>query len=82
MPAALVSEDQMLALVSLAGVASQTPTVGDVGTLARSHIRQMVPRASLALFIVDAAHDEIVARYTRAPRLGALLDSCSVSANA
>ena len=66
----------MLALVSLARVASQTPTVSDVGTLAWSHIQPIVPHASLALFIVDAPHGTIVARYAAgaaAPRLGGLV---------
>ena len=57
------ASEQMLALVSLARVASQTPTVDDVGTLAWRHIQPMVPGASLALFIIDAPHDTIVARY-------------------
>jgi putative nucleotidyltransferase with HDIG domain len=61
------ASEQMLALVSLARVASQAPTVGDVGTLAWTHIRQLVPRASLALFVVDTAHGDVVARYTAGP---------------
>jgi putative nucleotidyltransferase with HDIG domain len=51
---------EMLALVSLARVASQTPTIGDVGTLSWCHIHQMVPRASVGLFVMDSSRNEIV----------------------
>ena len=53
----------MLALVSLARIASQTPTVSDVGTLSWSHIRQLVPHATVALFITGASRDEIAVRF-------------------
>ncbi len=62
MPPADASE-QMLALVSLARVTSQTPTVADVGILAWSHIRQMAPGTTFALFILDASKNELQARY-------------------
>ena len=55
--------DQMLALVSLARIASQTPTISDVGTLSWSHIRQLVPRATVALFITGSSRDEIAVRF-------------------
>jgi len=69
------ASDQMLALVSLARVASQTPTLSDVGTLSWGHIRELVPRASVALFIVGSSREEIAVRFvagTEAPRLTGL----------
>jgi GAF domain-containing protein len=55
--------DQTLALVSLAHVASQTPMISDVGTLSWSHIRPLVPHASVALFVASASRDEIAVRF-------------------
>ena len=55
--------DQMLALVSLARMASQVPTISDVGTLSWSHIQQLVPHATVALFIADSSRDEITVQF-------------------
>ena len=44
------------------------PTISDVGTLAWSHIRHLVPRASLALFVVDSSRDEIIVQFAAGAR--------------
>jgi GAF domain-containing protein len=55
--------NQLLALVSLARVASHAPTIADVGTLAWTHIRELVPHATLGLFVVDLNQDIVEARF-------------------
>jgi putative nucleotidyltransferase with HDIG domain len=70
-PPARESED-LLAFVSLARVASRTPTVADIGALAWGHIRQLVPGASVALFTIDDAQHVLVAQFTAGPAAGFL----------
>jgi putative nucleotidyltransferase with HDIG domain len=72
---AVGAPEELLAFVSLARLASRTPTVGDIGALAWGHIRQVVPGASLVLFTVDAARHSLAAQYAAgpaAPRLAGL----------
>ena len=61
------SSDELLAFVSLARIASHTPTIGDVGALAWGHLRQIAPGASLALFTLDHARNALVAEYSAGP---------------
>lgn len=66
---------ELLAFVSLARVASQRPTVRDIGALAWAHLRELVPTASLAIFTTDSARTELLVEYAAgpaAPRLGTL----------
>lgn len=56
--------EELLAFVSLARLASRTPTIADVGALAWGHIRQIAPGASMALFVLDHLHDQLTAEYT------------------
>ncbi|HXG88658.1 MAG TPA: HD domain-containing phosphohydrolase [Vicinamibacterales bacterium] len=59
--------EEMLAFVSLARVASRTSTVGDIGSLAWGHLRQLAPGATLAIYTIDAARASIAAAYTAGP---------------
>src|SRR4029453_11033547 len=59
--------EELLAIVSLARVASRTPTVADIGALAWGHIRQIVPGSSVALFTMDGTRGTLVAQYTAGP---------------
>ena len=65
-PGSDISEE-LLAFVSLARLSSGTPSFGDIGALAWGHLRQVVPGATLALFIVDPIRNAVVARYTTGP---------------
>jgi putative nucleotidyltransferase with HDIG domain len=65
-PGSDISEE-LLAFVSLARLASGTPSFGDIGALAWGHLRQVAPGATLALFIVDPIRHAVVARYTTGP---------------
>ena len=65
-PGSDISEE-LLAFVSLARLASGTPSFGDIGALAWGHLRQVAPGATLALFIVDPIRNAVVARYTTGP---------------
>lgn len=62
-PARTGSPDAMPALVSLARVVRGRPTTADVATLAWSHLRQAVPGASSALFLLEPAEDVIAAAF-------------------
>jgi putative nucleotidyltransferase with HDIG domain len=59
--------EEVLAFVSLARVATHTPTVRDVGALAWGHLRHLAPGATLALYVRDGARDALVAQYTAGP---------------
>ncbi len=61
------SED-LLAFVSLARLTAGSPALGDVGALAWSHLRHLVPGATtLALFTLDATRAKVVAQYAAGP---------------
>jgi putative nucleotidyltransferase with HDIG domain len=66
-PAGSDISEELLAFVSLARLASGTPSFGDIGALASGHLRQVAPGATLALFIVDPIRNAVVARYTTGP---------------
>jgi putative nucleotidyltransferase with HDIG domain len=57
------SSEEMLALVSLARVASGNPTPRDIGALAWGHLRQLAPGASCAIFTMDTTRGELVVQY-------------------
>jgi putative nucleotidyltransferase with HDIG domain len=61
------ASEELLAFVSIARITSRTPMITDVGALAWSHLRQLVPGASLALFVVDQARRVLVAEYCAGP---------------
>lgn len=67
--------EELLAFVSLARLASRTPTVADVGALAWGHIRRIAPRASMALYVVDETRDQLTAQYTAGTSGGFLFGS-------
>ncbi|MGQ0732271.1 MAG: GAF domain-containing protein, partial [Acidobacteriota bacterium] len=64
--------DELLAFVSLARLASGTPTVADVGALAWAHIRHLVPGATLAIYTRDDARHALVARFAAGPAASCL----------
>jgi putative nucleotidyltransferase with HDIG domain len=66
-PGPIGATEELLAFVSLARLASRTPTVTDIGGLAWGHIRHVVPGASLALFTLDGARQTLTAQYTAGP---------------
>jgi putative nucleotidyltransferase with HDIG domain len=53
------ASDEVLAFVSLARVASGEVSVGDVLALASTLLRDLVPGATAAWYILDAAHDRL-----------------------
>ncbi len=55
--------DRLLAFVSLARVASRTPTVADIGALARGYISDIAPNATFVLFTVEAHSQTVRAQY-------------------
>ena len=59
--------DELLAFVSLARVASGRPTLADIGALAWSHLRQVMPGATMGLFTVDASGTTLAADYASGP---------------
>jgi GAF domain-containing protein len=61
------SSEEVLAFVSLARVATHTPTVRDVGALAWGHLRHLAPGASVALYTIDASRGALVAQYSAGP---------------
>ena len=65
--------DAMLAFVSLARLASQTPTLSDIGALARGHIQQIAPGATVVLHTVDPQRNALVARYATADAVAPLV---------
>ena len=61
------SSDDLLGFVSLARLTSGSPTVRDVGAVAWSQLRQLAPRATVALFTVDESATSVVARHIAGP---------------
>jgi putative nucleotidyltransferase with HDIG domain len=61
------ASDELLAFVSLARVAAQTPTVGDIGMMAWANLRHLVPGATVALFTVDSSRSALVAQFAAGP---------------
>lgn len=61
------SSEECLALMSLARVVSEPPSVADVGLLAWGQLRRVAPGSTLALYTVDAVRGSLVATYTAGP---------------
>jgi hypothetical protein len=66
-PGAVQSNSDLSAFVSLARLASGSPTVRDVGALAWTQLRQLAPRATMVLWTVEGGKDSLVARYVAGP---------------
>jgi putative nucleotidyltransferase with HDIG domain len=66
-PEAADCSEEVLAFVSLARVATQAPTVRDIGALAWGHLRHLAPGTTLALYALDVAKGALVAEYTAGP---------------
>jgi putative nucleotidyltransferase with HDIG domain len=62
------SSADLLGVVSLARLASGSPTVRDVGIVAWSQMRQLVPGATLALFVLDESKTSLTALHVAGPR--------------
>ncbi len=54
---------EVLAVASLARAVSGEATLGDVGALTWMMLRQVVPCASMAVFIYEERHDAVMAQY-------------------
>jgi putative nucleotidyltransferase with HDIG domain len=61
------ASEELLAFVSLARLAAQTPAVSDIGALAWANLRHLAPGASLALFTLDASGTSVTAQYAAGP---------------
>jgi putative nucleotidyltransferase with HDIG domain len=61
------SADDLLGFVSLARLASGSPTVRDVGVVAWSQLRQLAPRATVALFVLDESKTSLTALHVAGP---------------
>jgi putative nucleotidyltransferase with HDIG domain len=66
------SSEELLAFVSLARVASRTPTMSDIGALAWGHLRFLLPGATIAIFTRDQVRNVVVASYTAGPSAAAI----------
>ncbi len=63
---------ELLAFVSLARLASGSPTLADIGALADGPIRHIAPGATFALFGLDAAAGTVSAQYVAGTGAGAV----------
>jgi putative nucleotidyltransferase with HDIG domain len=61
------ASDDLLGFVSLAHLAAGSPTVRDVGAFAWCQLRQLAPRATLALFTVNESKASIGAQHIAGP---------------
>jgi putative nucleotidyltransferase with HDIG domain len=61
------ASDDLLGFVSLAHLASGSPTVRDVGAFAWCQLRQLAPRATMALFTVNESKASVVAQHIAGP---------------
>jgi hypothetical protein len=66
-PPVVDSSEEMLALVSLARVASGTPTTRDISAVAWGHLRQLAPGASCAILTLEATRGELVVQFAAGP---------------
>jgi putative nucleotidyltransferase with HDIG domain len=60
------SED-LLGFVSLARLASGSPTVTDIGALAWNQLRQIAPQATVALSLLDGSKTSVTVQYVAGP---------------
>jgi putative nucleotidyltransferase with HDIG domain len=61
------ASEEVVAFVSLARLAAQTPEVGDVGALAWATLRHLLQGASLALFTLDGDGRSVTGQYAAGP---------------
>jgi putative nucleotidyltransferase with HDIG domain len=71
-PGASPASDEMLAFVSLARVASGEVATADVLALASNLLRDLVPRATAAWYVLDTAHDRLTVAGAVGPAAAAL----------
>jgi GAF domain-containing protein len=71
-PPAHPAPSELLAFVSLARLATGTPSLTDVGALAEGHLRHIAPAATLALFGLDDSGAHLQARYAAGPAADAV----------
>jgi putative nucleotidyltransferase with HDIG domain len=63
---------ELLAFVSLARLAAGTPTLADIGALADGSLRQLAPKATVALFGLDRSRGQLTAQYVAGPEAAAV----------
>jgi putative nucleotidyltransferase with HDIG domain len=66
-PAAAEGPETLMALANLARIIQDGPTATDVGSVAWSHIRHIVPGATCGFFLMDPGTDSVVARFVAGP---------------
>lgn len=57
----------LMALANLARILQDGPTPADVGSVAWSHIRHIVPGATCGFFMIDRRSESVVARFVAGP---------------
>jgi putative nucleotidyltransferase with HDIG domain len=63
LPAESAATSEVLAVTSLARAVSGEATIADVGALTWMMLRQVVPCASMAIFLYDDKHDAVTVQY-------------------
>ena len=66
-PAMAEGPETLMALANLARIIQEGPTPADVGSVAWSHIRHVVPGATCGFFMMDPGTDSVVARFVAGP---------------
>ena len=59
--------ETLMALDNLARIIQDGPTPADVGSVAWSHIRHLVPGATCGFFLIDPGTDSVIARFVAGP---------------
>ena len=59
--------ETLMALENLARIIQDGPTAADVGSVAWSHIRHLVPGATCGFFMMDPGTDSVIARFVAGP---------------
>ena len=82
MPAAAPAADtpvaeELLGVTSLARAVSGEATAGDVGALAWMMLRQVVPAASVAIYVPDESRDTLASCFAAGPHAALLKTLCS-----
>lgn len=66
-PAAAEGPETLMALANLARIIQDGPTAADVGSVAWSHIRHVVPGATCGFFLMDQRTDSVAAHFVAGP---------------
>jgi GAF domain-containing protein len=66
-PALAEGPETLMALANLARIIQEGPTPADVGSVAWSHIRHVVPGATCGFFMMDPGSDSVVAQFVAGP---------------